>query len=283
MQGQTTADMVTELARAKINLALHVLGRRADGYHELDSVVAFASVADELHVEKAAHLSFAVHGPFANAVPSGEDNLVLRAYGLVREILPLPPVRFELTKNLPVAAGIGGGSADAAAALRALFRMSGQKPPADAVQALALRLGADVPVCLASVACRMQGVGEQIAALEVPPAVALVLVNPGVACATSEVFRRLALKPGDTHGKAIDLFAPQSWRNDLEAAARATVPEIGSVLEALHRDPVLTSVRMSGSGATCFALASSLADAQSAAARIKAEHAGWWVVATELR
>ncbi len=155
-------DLITEFAPAKVNLALHILGRRTDGYHELDSVVAFADVGDVLVLQPAERTELTLAGPFAADVPTTADNLVLKAHAALAKHLALPSVAFHLTKNLPVASGIGGGSADAAAALRGLLKLSGNKPDDDVLNRIALTLGADVPVCLQGSACRMQGVGETI-------------------------------------------------------------------------------------------------------------------------
>lgn len=276
-----------ELAPAKINLALHVIGRRADGYHELDSVVAFADVADRLSLEPSSATSLEIVGPFAHALEANRGNLVLRAHALLAAHAAetgqhLPHYRFLLEKNLPVAAGIGGGSADAAAALRLLLRASGITLTLSEQSAVALKLGADVPACLSGQSCRMRGVGEQIERLELPEWKALVLVNPNVTSATAQVFSRLALSPGQPHGQPLDLRAPFSWRNDLQAPAQAMIPQIAHVLAALAAEPAIQIVRMSGSGATCFGSADSLAEAQAVAAVISRRYPFWWVKAAAI-
>lgn len=273
---------VTEQARAKINLALHVLGRRMDGYHEIDSIVAFAGIADQLVMSEAAHTSLSVDGPFAGAVPPGAENLVLRAIALLRQHVQFSGVHVQLTKNLPVASGIGGGSADAAAAMRGMLALANVELPAATLAALALQLGADVPVCLRGESCRMQGIGETLSALEQLPAPAIVLVNPMQGCGTAAVFKRLALNPGQQYAPAADVARPSTWRNDLSQAAIAEVPAIAHVLRALAGQSVLKDVRMSGSGATCFGLAPSLDVAKQIAEVLQQSHPGWWVVATKL-
>ena len=275
---------VIETAKAKVNLALHILGRRADGYHEIDSAVAFADVGDVLTVEAVAGegIELAVAGPFAGAVPTGADNLICRAYALVAERVTLPAVRVLLHKMLPVAAGIGGGSADAAAALRAFLKLAPTSILPEVIDAIALKLGADVPVCLLQKACRMQGVGERLSALASLPSPAIVLVNPGVVCETATVFAAIGLAKGQEHGAALDLHAPSTWRNDMTVAAIRVQPIIADVLAALSGHAELNAVRMSGSGATCFGLASDMAVAEGVAQALRRAHPGWWVAASRL-
>lgn len=277
---------VTELAKAKVNLALHVLGRRADGYHDIDSIVAFAAVADVLEVSamggQASGIALAVSGRFAAGVPTDDSNLICRAYHAVAAHVPLPPMKVHLGKNLPVAAGIGGGSADAAAALRAFLRLSSLKLPDPLLRDIALALGADVPVCLRQSACRMEGIGEVISDVAALPAPAIVLVNPGVACETAEVFRALGLVKGQRHRSALDPLATLDWRNDLMESALSVQPVIGEVLAALSQQKELFSVRMSGSGATCFGLSRSRSGAEDAAASIARVNPKWWVAASDL-
>lgn len=262
-----------EAAPAKLNLALHVTGRRADGYRLLDSLVAFAGVGDVVTLEPGP-LSLRIEGPFAAGL-SGDDNLCLRAARLAGA-----DAAITLTKNLPVASGIGGGSADAAAVLRGLARMGHALPTGTE------RLGADVPVCLASTPARMQGVGEIVTHLPPLPVLPLVLVNPGVAVSTPQVFAAMdrrdnpGLPPIPAFTGLADLTA---WlagtRNDLEAPAMTLAPVIGQVLQALHATGAAFA-RMSGSGATCFGLYDSPDRARIAATALK-QH-GWWAVSTEL-
>ena len=254
--------VIREFAPAKINLALHVLGRRTDGYHDIDSVVAFADVGDVLELTTADQTSLTIDGPFAADLSATTDNLVLKAHAALARHKTLPPIAFRLTKNLPIASGIGGGSADAAAALRGVMRLAKVQLYDETLQAVSLSLGADVPVCLHGKTCRMQGVGEVITPLENLPARAIVLANPLQACGTADVFRSMGLKPGDALGAALDVTQPASWRNDMGAAALKVLPVIGDVLAALSHLPKVTAVRMSGSGATCFALFDRLAAAK---------------------
>lgn len=280
--------LVRERAHAKINLALHVTGRRPDGYHELDSIVAFADVADVLTIAPADAVSLSISGPFAGDLSGDGENSVTSAFNLLREFsrqqgAPITPVNFQLEKNLPVASGIGGGSADAAAALRGLIRHFGLGITPDYLSELALRLGADVPVCLRLQSSRMRGIGEIIepVALELP--VAMVLVNPRIPAPTSKVFSSLNLDPGQSFGAGIVNFHDiESWRNDLTAPAVALVPEIAQVIGSLNFQPEIICSRMSGSGATCFGLFESFSAAQTAAESIAQKHPAWWVVATTL-
>jgi 4-diphosphocytidyl-2-C-methyl-D-erythritol kinase len=273
---------VKEFAPAKVNLALHVLGRRADGYHELDSVVGFAGVGDFLEIEQAAITTLSVDGPFGADIPVTADNLVLKAHAALGSVAHVGDVSMRLTKDLPVASGIGGGSADAAAALRGLIKLFDLKLDPAVLQKLALSLGADVPVCLYGRACRMQGVGEVITELEHLPAKAIVLVNPLKACATADVFRSMGLKPGDSFGSALDVTVPATWRNDMTDAAIAACSDIALVLKALNTLAPDATVRMSGSGATCFALFDSLDGAEDAASAVSKNHQDWWVSAASL-
>jgi len=270
----------SERAPAKVNLALHVLGRRADGFHDLDSIVAFAAVGDELHFAPAAAFTLTAEGRFAPELPHAADNVIARAYRRIAALVAergkaLPPVAIHLTKNLPVAAGIGGGSADAAAAMRGLLRIAGIEGLDQGIMAAALALGADVPVCLVGKACRMQGIGERIAVIEEFPALDMVLVNPGVAVATAEVFARLGLQPGSRFGAAIaDTRDAATWRNDLAGPAMEIAPAIAEVLAELRRVPGVRHVTMSGSGATCVAV---LSEPLPAAFRDTLSARGWWV------
>lgn len=273
-------------APAKLNLALHVTGRRADGYHLLDSLVVFAGVGDRVTVQAADALTLEVTGPQAGAVPPGDDNLVLRAARMI-----LPPglgARIVLEKRLPVASGIGGGSADAAATLRALAALYGlDLPPATAV----LALGADVPVCLSGQACRMKGVGEWITPLAraLPPAW-VVLANPGVAVATPAVFRALDRRANPPLPAEIPAFADAGalaaflavQRNDLEPPARTLAPVIDDVLAGLAEQPEALIARMSGSGATCLALFAAEAPARAAAEALSQRHPDWWTAAAPI-
>lgn len=279
---------VLERAPAKINLALHVVGRRTDGYHELDSIVAFATVADEIEAAPAVADDFSVSGPGSKHLADGPGNLVLLARDRLRAHLgacglSAPPVSLRLVKRLPVAGGIGGGSADAAATLRALVRLWEAPVRLEELSALALSLGADVPMCLTGRPARVRGIGERLTPLAPFPSLDMVLVNPGVAVSTPAVFSAL------TERENPPLDCPEAWgtaaqtvaalsrmRNDLEAAARSIAPEIGSALEALRATDALL-VRMSGSGATCFGLYAKAEGARRAALEIAARHRRWYV------
>lgn len=285
---------VTEQARAKVNLTLRVVGRRADGYHDLESLVAFADCADRIVFTPGAALDLVVQGPGAEACGALADNLVLRAAKLFADQLgALVTGRFTLDKHLPVAAGIGGGSADAAAALRCLARANAVAPDDARLRAVARAVGADVPVCLASTACVMSGVGESLAPLPLPR-LPCVLVNPRVAVATSEVFAALGLKRAELLVGARDIVAAPAWPkpgagladwfavlgrygNDLEAPALKIAPAVGMVLAALRATDGVRLARMSGSGATCFALYDDDAAAAAAAARLRRDAPQWWV------
>jgi len=269
-----------EFAPAKVNLALHVIGRRADGYHLLDSLVVFAGVGDTVRAEDAPELSLTLDGPMAAGLAVEGDNLVLRA----ARFLGVAGAALRLTKRLPVASGIGGGSADAAATIRALCRLSGRALPEPAATA---GLGADVPVCLAGRPARMSGIGEVLADLPPLPPVWLVLANPGVAVPTPAIFAALDRRDNPPLPAMPDLPTARALanylatcRNDLEPPARALQPVIGTVLEALAAQPGCLMARMSGSGATCFGLFEAEADARTAADAIRVRQPGWWVAAT---
>ncbi len=286
-----SAVPVAEVAWAKINLTLQVTGRRPDGYHELTSLVVFAEVGDALRLAVADDLSLTIEGRFAPALQGAADNLVLRAAEALRRRAGIRAgAAMILTKNLPVASGIGGGSADAAAALRGLMRLWGVSLPQADLAALALTLGADVPVCLRGAAMVMSGIGERLTPIPALPPLWLLLVSPGVPVSTAAVF-------GALEGRFSTLAEPQlpplglapliDWlaarRNDLEAPARRLAPAVDQVLAALARQPACLLARMSGSGATCFGLFEKEADAQQAAAEIARQNATWWVAPALLR
>ena len=289
MPGEDIRQIVED-APAKINLSLRIIGRRADGYHELQSLVVFARIGDRVSAEAAGALTLDLHGPFAAALGGDPDNLVLRAARLLRERTGTRAgARLTLEKNLPIASGIGGGSADAAAGLRALVRLWGVDPGAAALGEMAAALGADVPVCLDARPALMWGAGANIARLDALPRFHLVLVNPGVGLATAEVFGALAA-PALAHvpeAPALPSFATLDalirWlageANDLEAPAQALAPEIGTVLAALAASAGCRLARMSGSGATCFGIYADEAAATTAATAIARAHPGWWAVA----
>jgi 4-diphosphocytidyl-2-C-methyl-D-erythritol kinase len=289
--------VLTERARAKVNLTLHVRGRRADGYHDLESLVAFADCADGLTLAPAAQLALKVAGPRADECGSLDDNLVLKAARALGERVPgLTMGTFGLDKHLPAAAGIGGGSADAAAALRLLARVNKLKSDDARIVSAGSATGADIPVCLKSSACVMRGVGERLSAVSMPPLPA-VLINPGVPVATKDVFAALGLRPGDPFGpdqhvaqivwphttSAADwVRAITSGRNDLEPPALRIQPVIGDVLAALGASDGCLLARMSGSGATCFGLFRDDVAARDAEQEIGGRELRWWVAATTL-
>jgi len=286
---------LTEFAPAKVNLTLHVLGRRADGYHEIESLVAFAGIGDRLTFKPGERLELVVEGPTAAAAGAGDDNLVLKAArALGQRVEGLRLGRFVLDKELPVAAGLGGGSADAAAALRLLARTHGLLLHDERVRAAAQATGADVPVCLEPKARMRRGVGEILSDPMTLPALAALLVNPGVAVPTRDAFAALATPalagpPEPDEFISIDTDAASlipllaGRRNDLQTPAIKLQPVIADVLRALERSANCLLARMSGSGATCFGLFGSGAGAEEAAQRMQAAHPAWWVRATNLR
>ncbi|MBR1228405.1 MULTISPECIES: 4-(cytidine 5'-diphospho)-2-C-methyl-D-erythritol kinase [unclassified Bradyrhizobium] len=285
--------------RAKVNLTLRVVGRRTDGFHDLESVVAFADCADRLTLTPGSELTLQMSGPLAQACGETSDNLVLKATRLLAERVPgLKAGSFTLDKVLPVAAGIGGGSADAAAALRLLAKLNGLSLDDERLREVALATGADVPVCLASRACDMTGVGDTLTPLSLP-IMPCVMINPCVPVPTKDVFKALGLRSGELLVGVTDVFRGIDWpeagasvedwvevlaasANDLEAPAMRIQPVIGEVIAALNATNGAWLARMSGSGATCFAIYENTAEAGRAAEKIRREHPGWWVHAGTL-
>jgi 4-diphosphocytidyl-2-C-methyl-D-erythritol kinase len=284
-----------EDGHAKVNLTLRVLGRRVDGYHDLESVVAFADCADRLTLKAGSDLTLTATGPRALECGQTADNLVIKAARLLGErVAGLKVGEFTLDKQLPVAAGIGGGSADAAAALRLLARANKLELDDPRLIEAARLTGADVPVCLASHACVMTGVGETLLPLSLPK-MPCVLVNPCVPVATKDVFAELGLRHGELRVGATDVIlhdpvwpeagaSIDAWikilagiGNDLEKPAMRIQPVIGEVLAVLRDTAGSLLARMSGSGATCFAIFGGDAGAQRAAQAIQREHPQWWV------
>jgi len=272
------------LAPAKVNLYLHVTGRRPDGYHLLDSLVGFAGTGDQVSAVPAATLQLTVVGPYAAPAGAGEDNLVLRAArGLAALVDARAGAALRLEKHLPVAAGLGGGSSDAAATLRLLLDLWRVAPDPGALDRLALSLGADLPVCLRGRPAVMTGIGEQVAPTVLPPA-HLLLANPRVELPTPRVFAALAGRfsaappawtpPRDLAGLVAALAGR---RNDLQVPAVELAPAIGRVLDRLADLPGALLARMSGSGATCFALFAAADAAKAAAAMLAAAEPGWWI------
>lgn len=294
-QGLSEGALVAR-ASAKVNLTLHVRGRRTDGYHDLESLVAFAGVHDLLTLEPADGLSLVVEGPGAGATGPLADNSVLKAAHLLgQRVEGLRMGRFRLLKRLPAAAGVGGGSADAAAALRLLARLNDLALDDPRLRAAAEATGSDVPVCLDPSARMMRGRGEMVGPHVALPPLFAVLVNPGVALSTPAVFREIGLAPGETSpfGQHPEIQPSETFddlvaklrraRNDMEDAASVLAPVVGHVLAVLSAAPGARLARMSGSGATCFALFRDCRQAARTARTIRRDHPGWWVRPTLLR
>ncbi|MER8830263.1 4-(cytidine 5'-diphospho)-2-C-methyl-D-erythritol kinase [Mesorhizobium sp. M0938] len=279
-------------AHAKINLALHVTGRRADGYHTIESLAVFTRFGDSVEIELADSDGFSVSGRYASTVPPDDSNLVIKARDALREQAGLqhtPPVAIRLEKNLPVASGVGGGSSDAATVLRGLAETWRLDLDEAELARVALPLGADVPMCLAAKPLIARGIGDELSTVPGFPALGLVLVNPGTAVSTAEVFN--ALSGRDNEGlpplpRNLDFHSIRNWlevtRNDLEPAARAIQPAIGKALSVLNKAGA-GFARMSGSGATCFGLFETGNVAKRAAVDIRSRHPDWFVAATRSR
>src|SRR5262245_25386270 len=285
------ASASAEKAPAKVNLTLRVLGCRADGYHDIESLVAFAGVGDVLTLTPGGALTLAVRGPTASAAGVVADNLVLKAArALAGEAEGLALGHFDLSKRLPVAAGLGGGSADAAAALRLLARANGIAPDDPRLLQAACATGSDVPVCLDPRPRLMRGIGDVLSAPLALPRLFAVLVNPGVAVSTREVFAGLQLPPAaptaptatPVDSAALMMAEITGGRNDLEGPAIELEPAIADVLAVLGKLPGCRLARMSGSGATCFGLFGSTAAASAAARTLRVGYPAWWVRATVL-
>ncbi|NTE33572.1 4-(cytidine 5'-diphospho)-2-C-methyl-D-erythritol kinase [Agrobacterium tumefaciens] len=283
------ATETIEAAPAKINLALHVTGQRADGYHLLETLVTFTEAGDTIRIRDADADSFSISGPFGDLLRAGDggDNLVTRAKDLLRDALastgqPAPPVAIHLEKNLPVASGIGGGSADAAATLRGLLRHWRAGIAPDALASMALTLGADVPMCLESRSLIARGIGEDIEPLTDLPELVMVLANPLKAVSTPEIFRRLQTKTNAPLPASATIgwmdFLAQS-RNDLQPPAQALLSEIGEIIGLLSQEGAAL-VRMSGSGATCFGIFHSVEAARKAETSLRKKRPGWYFQAT---
>lgn len=282
-----------ESAPAKINLYLHVTGKRADGYHTLDSLTVFAhDIADRIRIHPAPAFSFEMIGPFAQEAAGGkpcEANLAVRAARVMREIFNIP-LDFKLTleKMIPVGAGLGGGSADAGAVIRLLERYASQNPEHKSL----LSLGADVPVCHAARASRFLGIGEDLRPAPTLPALPAILVWPRVACPTRGVFKAMgsdawtsavpALPPSFSNAQDLALFLKEKTTNSMTHAACTLHPEIRRVLGALEKQGACLLTRMSGSGSSCFALFGTDQDANQACDSLKKEHPDWWIQTTAL-
>lgn len=292
------SSSIQEFAPAKINLYLHILGRREDGYHNLDSLVVFADIGDRLSLSKSPTYSLELDGPFAPALIDADtaDNLVLKAADVVAHcVKEIPPGGdIHLEKNLPISAGIGGGSSDAAACIRGLLKLHKHRLSVIARQQIALAVGSDVSVCLLAKAAKMMGAGHSVEAYSGLPKIYAVLVNPGVEVSTRDIFSQLHIAKGEQTDKE-GLVLPAKFKsiqelcsfleetsNDLQNAAIEQVPIIDNILRHFADMPHCLFARMSGSGASCFGIFPSLKAARSAAEMLHEQEPGWWVQATTL-
>ncbi|MCF8467673.1 MAG: 4-(cytidine 5'-diphospho)-2-C-methyl-D-erythritol kinase [Sneathiella sp.] len=280
--------MLKAIARPKVNLFLHVTGRRADGYHLLDSLVAFPDGGDEISVTPHRELTLKVVGPFSGMIGASDDNLILKAARLLQKYgATVEGAEINLEKNLPVAAGIGGGSADAAVMLQllnGLWRLDFS--PAQLAE-IGSEIGADVPSCLLAKPALMSGIGEKLQEIRKFPKIHILLVNSGIMVSTGDVFKRLSI--GNIATSAFDLRVESAkdlvqelreCRNDLQGPALELAPEIGDVLSAIEGQEGCQLARMSGSGGTCFGLFETAAAAEAAAQYIQTGHPDWWVLPT---
>lgn len=277
---------LSETAYAKINLALHVRRRRADGYHDLETLFAFCADGDELTAEAADDLSLTIGGPFGAGLAADDENLVLRAACALRGAAGIDRgAAIHLDKRLPIASGIGGGSADAAAAIRLLSRLWAIDLPHATLHAIAANLGADVPACLVSKSCRGEGKGDTLQLLDDAALAGLpvLLVNPRVAVSTGPVFQGWDGIDRGALGAGEPLAAALAGRNDLESIARTMQPAIAEVMNVLADMPGKALARMSGSGATCFALFQNRQKCTEAQGLVADRFADWWTLATILR
>lgn len=294
MNGKQTVSLavLAEPARAKINLSLRVLGRRADGYHLLESLVCFAATGDRLELRLGEPLGLSVGGPMADDAGPPDDNLVLRAAGALKRRIPqLDLGRFELTKLLPVGAGLGGGSADAAAALRLLAQANRLRPDDERLYEAAREVGSDVPACIDSGSRWMSGTGHDLSALVEVPQIFLVLAHPGVPLATKDVYDALGAwtvldepqvsPPRVPRGRKEFLQFLAGLSNDLESPAFRLAPIVEEVLKALRDQPGCVLARMSGSGSACFGIFATRGAAALAARLLAIRNPGWWVRNTE--
>lgn len=284
---------VQEFAPAKINLSLKILGKRKDGYHELQTLVTFADVGDILSFDATATFGLHIDGPFAKGLSSESDNLIAKASHAFQSAYPESETgQFTLTKNLPIASGIGGGSADAAAALRCLARANNMLDnPTPELEKIAARLGADVPMCLHAKTLFATGIGEEIHEAGETQKIPAVLVNPNNEISTAQIFKSLAMSVSDTKienhpprfstaEEFIDFVADA--RNDLQAPAAKLEPSITQMLTSLSKQKGCWATRMSGSGATCFGLFETTEQSQRASEEISKANPGWWVKQTTL-
>jgi 4-diphosphocytidyl-2-C-methyl-D-erythritol kinase len=286
-----SSNAISIAAPAKINLYLHVTGMRNDGYHLLDSLVTFASSHDIITIEPANNLTMINRGPFGKGLPITVDNLVMHAAEKLQRLTGVSDgAKITLTKNLPIASGIGGGSADAAAAIKGLIRHWGIHPSLHDLSVLSLGLGADVPICLFGKAAYMGGIGEEIVPVFALPEAPIVLVNPRVSVSTPAIFkaRKACFSPANrfdatptTLYSLID-FLKDGCCNDLMEPAIQTKPIIGDALHLIKMTSGCQLARMSGSGATCFGFYHTQSEASKAAEAIRNAYPKWWVVATRM-
>ena len=291
MTDEKPTGQITQLAPAKLNLFLNIVGRRDDGMHLLETLITFANVGDVIRVSPADDIVLITSGPFSAELPSAQDNLAFRAAtAFAASVNAKTGARIELEKNLPIASGIGGGSADAAATLSGLCRLWGVKEDFEMLHALARDLGADVPACLAGLPVFASGIGECLHPMTDLPSLAVLLVNPRVEIETAVVYRRysgpfttwpqLTRIPSDR----IEFAALLKERgNDLRPPAMEIAPAIADVLSRLNALPGTLLAQMSGSGATCFALFAARHDAEAAARRLRAEARDWWIETADLQ
>lgn len=282
------------LAPAKINLDLRITGRRSDGYHLLDSIVAFTEFGDELTAELCDNLKIEISGPFASKLDVADDNLILKAARFVCEEAGVEPnLKFHLTKNLPVSSGIGGGSADAAAAMKLTRDLLALEIEDSVFHKIAVEIGADVPVCLRSVTSHMCGIGDEIQPLDLDDELHILLVNPGVSVSTPDIFNHYAASNLDFDSQRqisrCEIHLPlmigvlKDSRNSLQTSACTLNKEVVDVLNVLGNTSGVLLSRMSGSGATCFALFQSYEDCRSAADKVRVLKENWWVKETKIR
>ena len=279
-----TRKTIKVTAHAKVNLTLHVVGQRANGYHEMQSLVCLTEFGDQIHLTPAVNFSFQVIGPYAAGIPVDESNLVVQATKfMAKKHSKTLDCQIILEKNLPMASGIGGGSSDAAAVIRALSQYwSVPLPNTDELMAL----GADIPVCLTTGLTLMEGAGEDVTQLSAAPNWGLVLVNPNVGVSTPAVFNALNSKHNPPMQNVAENCVDITWlgdqRNDLEPPAIAMAPEVVAVVDAISATLHCQMARMSGSGATCFGLFANTEHANAAAERLQGAHPNWWVVSTKI-
>lgn len=288
-------NSVSVFAPSKINLFLHVGAKRADGYHDICSLAAFADVGDRLDGKRAGDLTLAISGRLAEGLSNGEDNLVVRAARALEawgraNARKIDGAQLQLEKNVPLASGIGGGSSDAAATLTLLNKLWRLNASGADLEAIGATLGADVPVCLRGSATLMQGIGEKLTPWPSLPPLPIVLVNPGISVMTAHVFRALEARSGTDAPALIEFKSVgeiAAWmasrRNDLEAPARRIAPVIGEVLAEISATPGCLVARMSGSGATCFGIYETGGAASAAAAALSSHHPHWWIATSTLR